>query len=106
MTIEPAIAVAHESQVAAARIVGRVAAEHLVDVKALAGAHPARQKAHVVIARCHAAQVLREEGFEWKAIARLLGMKGHPLAIRSARRWREIQGARQPSPATPGGRHG
>jgi hypothetical protein len=90
MTIEPAIVAAQESRAAALRILARIAAEHLVDVKAMTGNHPARQKAHVVMARCHAAQELREAGFEWKPIARLLGMRGHPLAIRSARRWREL----------------
>jgi len=110
MMIEPAIVAANASRAAAERILARVAAEHLVDVKAMSGAHPARQKAHVVMARCHAAHELREAGFEWKPIARLLGMRGHPLAIRSARRWREACGApRQTAGDTQiirGGRHG
>jgi hypothetical protein len=95
MTVEPALAAA--AQAAVARIISRVAAEHLVDPKALAGKHPARQKAHVVMARCHAAHELRETGMGWKRIATALGMKGHPLAIRSARRWQEVNGASAPS---------
>lgn len=81
------LAKALEGREQALGIIAGVAARHAVSVAALTRKHRGRQKAHVVMARSHAASLLRASLFTWVDIARYLGFPHHSVAMQAAQRW-------------------